>query len=85
VRRGGPWAKHMGLKRAAIGNTLGEHIGNMLGTKGKRKNPPAPPPGPTTENLKGKKSMYFECMLGLPIGCMKFLFPKLLVIIFGLG
>jgi len=28
VRRGGLWAKHMGLKRGAIGNTFGEHIGN---------------------------------------------------------
>jgi len=31
VRRGGLWAKHMGLKQGAIGNTLGEHIGNMIG------------------------------------------------------
>jgi len=34
VRRGGLWAKHMGLKRGAIENTLGEHIenfGNILG------------------------------------------------------
>jgi hypothetical protein len=29
VRRGELWAKHMRLKRGAIGNTLG----NMLGTK----------------------------------------------------
>jgi hypothetical protein len=29
---GGLWAKHMGLKRGAIGNTLGEHIGNLMGT-----------------------------------------------------
>jgi hypothetical protein len=49
VRMGGLWAKHMGLKRGVIGNTLGEHIGdlrnifgthwelerNMLGTKEK--------------------------------------------------
>jgi len=35
VRRGGLWAKHMRLKRGAIGNTLGnlmatsrEHVGN---------------------------------------------------------
>jgi hypothetical protein len=49
VRRGGLWAKHMGLKQGAIGNTLGEHMenlgntwrtlseleGNMLGTKEK--------------------------------------------------
>ncbi len=32
VRRGGLWAKHKGLKRGAIGNTLGEHIENPLGT-----------------------------------------------------
>jgi hypothetical protein len=27
--------KHMGLKQDAIGNTLGKHIGNLLGTKEK--------------------------------------------------
>jgi len=32
VRRGGLWAKHMGLKQGAIGNTLGEHIENLMGT-----------------------------------------------------
>jgi len=35
VRRGGLWAKHMGLKRGAKGDTLGEYIGNLrniLGT-----------------------------------------------------
>jgi hypothetical protein len=35
VRRGGLWAKQIGLKRGAIGSTLGEHIknlGNILGT-----------------------------------------------------
>jgi hypothetical protein len=42
---------------------------------------PAPPP----QNLKEKKSRHFECMLSLPIGCMKFLFPKLFVTIFGLA
>jgi hypothetical protein len=31
--------------------------------------------------LKRKKSTHFECMLNLPIACMKYLFPKL----FGLG
>jgi len=63
VRRGGLWAKHMGLKRGAIRNTLGEHIENPLGTwkehvgtKWKMKNiPPLPP-----QNLKGKKSRHFE-------------------------
>jgi hypothetical protein len=28
----GPWAKHVGLKRGDIENTLGEHIGNLMGT-----------------------------------------------------
>jgi hypothetical protein len=32
VRRGGLWAKHMRLERGDIGNTLGEHIGNLMGT-----------------------------------------------------
>jgi hypothetical protein len=30
--KGRTLAKHMGLKRGAIGNTLEEHIGNILGT-----------------------------------------------------
>jgi hypothetical protein len=64
VRREGLWEKHMGLKRGAIGNTFGEHIGNpwnilrthwelegnMLGTKEKGKKIP-----PRTQNLKRKK------------------------------
>jgi hypothetical protein len=29
VRRGGFWAKHMGLKSGAIGNILGGHIENL--------------------------------------------------------
>jgi hypothetical protein len=51
VRSGGFWPEHMGLKRDAIGNTLGVHIenlgnilgihweleSNILGTKGKMK------------------------------------------------
>jgi hypothetical protein len=37
------------------------------------------------KNLKGKKSRDLACILGLPIGCMKFLFPKEFITIFGLG
>jgi hypothetical protein len=86
------WPTYIGEKGRTLSKTYGikarcywehpwgthrEHVGN----KGKKKkNPPLPP-----QNLKGKKSRHFECMLGLPIGCMKFLFPKLLVTIFGLG
>jgi hypothetical protein len=32
VRKGGLWAKHMGLKRGIIGNTLVKHIENLKGT-----------------------------------------------------
>jgi len=83
VRRGGLWAKHMGLKRGAIGNTIGKHIGNLgnikgtcwehVGNKGKMKKIP-----PRQEKTRANH----ECMLSLPIGCMKFLFPKLFVPIF---
>jgi hypothetical protein len=82
----------MGLKPAATGNTLEEHIENlvnivgthwefewnMLGTKEKKSSP-----GP--QNLKEKKSKHFECLLSLLVGCMKFLFPKLFITVFGLG
>jgi len=77
VRRGGFWAKHMGSKQGTIGNTLGEHNGNLrnilgagwesVGNKGKMKkiSPPTP-----KKNLKEKKSMHFECMLNLgPFFC----------------
>jgi hypothetical protein len=69
VRRGGLWAKHMGLKGGAIGNTFGEHIGNpgnilkthwelegnMLGTKekGKKILPP-------TQNFFKKKVFSYD-------------------------
>jgi hypothetical protein len=51
----------------------------MWRTKEKMKRITPPP------NLKEKKSRHFECMLSLPIGCMKFLFQKLFVTVFGLG
>jgi hypothetical protein len=35
--------------------------------------------------LKEKSWTIHECMMSLPIGCMKFLFPKLFITIFGLG
>jgi hypothetical protein len=39
----------------------------------------------STQNLKGKKQGTLSACLGLPIGSMKFLFPKELVTVFGLG
>jgi len=64
--------------------------GNMLGTKENEKKkspPPTPPPSPSLlqKNLKENKSRHFECMLSPPIGCMKFLFPKLFITIFHLA
>jgi hypothetical protein len=35
--------------------------------------------------IRKKKQGTLSACLGLPIGCMKFLFPKELVTIFGLG
>jgi hypothetical protein len=40
---------------------------------------------PTRPLQKGKNWTIHECKLSLLIGCMKFLFPKLLVTIFHLG
>jgi hypothetical protein len=40
---------------------------------------------PLPQNLKGKKQGTLSACLGLPIGCMNFLFPKEFVTIFGLG
>jgi hypothetical protein len=55
----------------------------MLGTNKMKKKSPFPFPHP---KLKRKiKSKHFECMLSLPMGCMKFLFPKLVITIFGMG
>jgi len=65
VLLGTSWEMHVG--------TFWE-LGNPLGTyenKGKKKNPcPLSP-------LKKKNWTIHECMLSHPIGCMKFLFPKL--------
>jgi hypothetical protein len=52
----------------------------MLGTQKKERNYNSATPPP-----KGKNRAHNECMLSLPIGCMKFLFPKLFVTIFDLG
>jgi len=54
----------------------------MLGTRKIEKKTPSPFP---TQNLKEKNSKHFECMLNLPMGYMKFLFPKLVITIFGMG
>jgi hypothetical protein len=61
--------------------TWWEHIGNK---EGKQKKTPPTPPHPTTPP-KGRNRAHHEYILSLPIGYMKFLFPKLFVTILGLG
>jgi hypothetical protein len=50
----------------------------------KKKNPPPPNPPQNMKEKKRKQGTLSACF-GLPIGCMKFLFPKDFVTIFGLG
>jgi hypothetical protein len=61
----------MGFKGGAIGNTLGEHIGNLMGTHWELEGNMVGTkdflikilPPPSTQNIKEKKSRHFECML----------------------
>jgi hypothetical protein len=56
-----------------------EHVGNKGKMKKVLHNPPSP-------KLKRKiNSRHFECMLSLPIDCMKFVFPRVFVTSFSLG
>jgi hypothetical protein len=55
--------------------------GQRLNKEQKQKTTPPPPPS----SPKRKNQGHHECMLSLPIGCMKFRFPKLFVTIFGLA
>jgi hypothetical protein len=76
-------AKAYGINESCYGEHVGEHIGNFknlmgihwelkgntLGTREKwKKNP--------LFFLRAKKQGTLSACLGLPIGCMKFLFPK---------
>jgi hypothetical protein len=70
--KGRTLGKHMGLKQRAIGNMLKEHIGNPLGN--------------WWEHVGNKEKINQGTLSAcLHIGCMKFLFPKLFVTIFGLS
>jgi hypothetical protein len=66
----------MRLKRVAIGNSLGEHIGNLMGTHWELEGNNREKKSSPTPQLTRKKSRNFECMLRLPIGCMKFSISK---------
>jgi hypothetical protein len=83
--KGRTLSKMYGIKARCYWEHLGEPIGNLKRTCWEqRKNEKILPHLPT-QNLKEKKSRHFECMLSLPIGYMKFLFPKLFATTFGLG
>ncbi len=73
----GSWTlgKSYGIKnRGAIGNVLGNASENLMGTKRKKPKTPFPHLPP-----KGKNKAHHEFLLSIPIGYIKFLFPKLLV------
>jgi hypothetical protein len=75
------WA-HLGGTHSEFENPLEtkwEYDENTLGKRGGKKSLFPPPLG------VGKNWVIHESMLSLPIDCMKFLFPKLFIIIFGLG
>jgi hypothetical protein len=55
------------------------HLGTLWEQRKKTKNPCRAHP------QKAKNWNIHEGMLNLPIGCMKFLFPKLFITIFELG
>ncbi len=60
----------------SLGNTLKEHIRNLMGTYWELNRNIE---GTCWDQRKKKKLRHFECMLSLPIDGMKFIFPKLSV------
>jgi hypothetical protein len=86
------FAKAYGIKVRCYGEhvgELGEHIGNLKGNivrthwepeKNEKKIPALTP-----KVKRQKKQGTLSACLGLPIGCMKFLFPKEFLAIFGLS
>jgi hypothetical protein len=47
----------MGLKQGVIGNTHGEHIGNLLEQMKNEKNLPLPPPSPPKLKIKKQDTL----------------------------
>jgi len=77
------WANHIRLDPGAIGNILGNASRNTLGTWELFGNLSLSLP--ISKKRRKRNCMIHECMLSFLIASMKFLFPKLLVTIFGLG
>jgi len=76
------------LRVFLVFKTVGHHFwpGLMAGAElNKEEKQKGTPPKPLPTPQKEKTRANHECMLSHPIGCMKFLFPKLYVTIFGIG
>jgi len=74
------FAKEYGIKVRCYGEHVGQHNGNLrnlIGTHWEFSG--------MGQNLNGEKARHLQYILGEAIGCMKFLFPKEFVTIFGLG
>jgi hypothetical protein len=73
--------------RCCYWELLGELLGEPLGTRCEHtgNKEPKPPPPPTAFLFKKENWTPHECMTRFLIDCMKLLFPKLFVTIFGLG
>jgi hypothetical protein len=82
------WANYMGIEVRCYWERTKEQLGNLrrsmrtpwedIGNEGGKKS--CSPSSPKEKNWTPH-----ECMLSLLVGCMKLLFPKLFVTIFGLG
>jgi hypothetical protein len=76
------YGEHVGEHIGNLRNILGTHWElerNMVDThweRGKNEKILSLPPCPLPQDLKEKKQGTLSACLGLPIGCMKFLFPK---------
>jgi hypothetical protein len=81
---GKPYEIHLTCYCEHFGEQHGEPFDKLIGTPWEHiKNNPKqslPPPQKEKNNW-----ISHECMLNLLIGCMKLSFPKLFIIIFGLG
>jgi len=92
VRRGGFWAKHMGLILGAIGSTLGEHIenlgnnfGNMVGTHQQLMKRKTSSPFPLAPKTQIKKLGGLSGCCTFPLAACNFNISKTVSYLFGLG
>jgi hypothetical protein len=68
-----------------VPGTLGEHDWNTRIPHWEQKRKKKPPPTPKPKKQTKKKTKALECILSILIGCLNFLFSKLLITTFNLG